>query len=102
MDQIMVKRGICSNTNDCRKKQVRFAGWYPWGIRVETYDIQDEHVLNELFDVCSKFFFDNKGQIELEVNIYPVNKAAEHAALPWNKPKPTKILMKGAINNVKR
>jgi len=95
MDKIMVKRGICSNTNDCRTKQVRFAGWYSWGISIDTYGIQSGQILNELLNVCSYFFFENNAQIELEFNIYPVSKATELASPLWNKPKPIKILMKG-------
>ena len=96
MDQIMVKRGICINTNDCRKRQVLFAGWYSWGIRISTYGLQNRQVLNELFNVCSKFFFENDAQIEIEVNIYHVSKEVELASPVWNKPKPLRILMKGA------
>ena len=95
MDQILIKHGICNNTDDCNKKQVRFLGWYSWGIYVATYSIKDGRVLNELLNVCSKFFFDHKCQIKLEVNIYPVSKTAELGAAPWNKPKPIKITMKG-------
>jgi hypothetical protein len=95
IDPILIKRSICSDTNDCIKKEVLFIGWYSWGILVQTYGIKDGRVLSEVLDACTGFFFEHQSQIKLEVEIYTISKAEElKILLPWDKPKPIKIIMK--------
>jgi hypothetical protein len=102
IDQILIKKGMCTDISDCQKKQIRFAGWESWGITIETYSIKDHHVLNELVKICSKHFFESKEQFEIKIFIYPLSKQDVIATPFWNEPKPTKIIMKGGGNNVKR
>jgi hypothetical protein len=102
IDEILVRRGVCIDSNDCNKKLVRFADWESWGIGIETYGIQDGRILNELVGICSRHFFENKGQFEIRVDIYSRNKTEMLAAPFWSAPRATKIIMKGGTNDAKR
>jgi hypothetical protein len=93
---ILIKNGICRNDNDCVSKEVLFWSESSRGVYIGIYSIKDGRVLNELLNVCTKYFFDQKCQVDLEVHIYAVSKAEElKILLPWNKPKPVKIIMTG-------
>jgi hypothetical protein len=77
VDQILISNKLCSNANDCTKRQFVFFGPESWGLSVSIYEIRDLVVLSEIVKQCALTKF-NKGQMKkLEIKIFKISKA-EH------------------------
>ena len=54
---ILVANKMCSDKNDCVKKQLVFASGEPWGLDVSIYGINDNRILSQIVAPCSESFF---------------------------------------------
>lgn len=50
--QVLIKHGLCTDENDCNKKQFVTAAGRPWGVILELSDIQNSSAIQEIIGLC--------------------------------------------------
>lgn len=100
-DSLLVKRGYCANSNDCRKRQYLFVSPVSEGLDVEIYGIDDYAVLSEIVNLGSAAFFKGGAAMNIRLRIYKVTKEYD-LKLPFWKAREFLLIKFEGDKNAKR
>lgn len=88
LNDLLVSNQLCSDKNDCVKKQIVFVAGEPWGLDVTIYGINNTAVLSQLVSACSINFLrsaDSKRKIKVKMKMTATSKQEDMARPFWEK-----------------
>lgn len=99
--ELLIQRHLCSDANDCVKKQLVFANSERWGMYVDVYGISDAHVLSDLTGILSGLYFGTSGRMAIKAHIHSVSKAEDARAVFFGSGQIMKINFEGENNAIR-
>jgi hypothetical protein len=76
---VLIANRLCSDRNDCTRKQYAFAAPTLSGLSVSVYGVNDAAVLSEVTKQCALTLLNRPEMKKLELTLYSISKA-EHLA----------------------
>ena len=78
---MLIAKGLCSDPNDCTKRQFAFAAPESFGLTVDLYQVNDAGVLSDVVKQCALALLNQPEMKRLEISVYPISKS-EHLEKP--------------------
>jgi hypothetical protein len=75
--KILINHGLCSDVNDCNKKQYALSVPNARGLSLEVYGVKDTGA--EIIEQCALTILNRPQMEKLDIKIYPISKAEQVA-----------------------
>jgi len=65
---ILIEKGICSDENDCNKKEIFFYGGISSGIEIYIYGVLDQDVISNILESCSDEYVSSGRKMNIKLH----------------------------------